>query len=245
MDTFSIVTGVPFWCIALLTISIVILLAVLIGRAATTYLKKNQVLTPQEVKSCLKAGGIAAVGPALSVFILAISMVSVLGGPVTLMRVGIIGSASTELIAASVGAQAAGYTLGNEPLSVQAMATALFTMALMSTGYLVFVPILTRGLGSRIQKVFEAKKGKKNSIGSILLGMVLPMVLYIALAISQAVTGLDSLLVMIFSACAMMALNWLSRKLEKKWLQEWSMGFAVLLSMLVGLLMKLMAGGYV
>lgn len=243
MNAFSIVTSLPFWCIALLTICAVLVLAALIGQAALTYLKKEPVLTPQEIKSCLKAGGIAAVGPALSVFILAVSMISAVGGPVTLMRVGIIGSASTELVAASIGAQSAGTSLGQDSLSVQAMASALFTMALMSTGYLIFVPILARGLGSRLQKIFEPKENQKTSVGSILLGMVLPMALYVAMAISQAVTGLDSMLVLLFSIVSMVLFNQLSKKLNRRWLKEWSMGFAVLFSMLFGIILKAAGGG--
>ncbi len=68
--------------------------------------------------------------------------------------------------------------------------------------------------------------------------MVLPMALYVAMAISQAVTGLDSMLVLLFSIVSMVLFNQLSEKLNRRWLKEWSMGFAVLSSMLFGIILK-------
>ena len=104
--------GPVMWIISLLTVGLVAFQAFLIYRLTKKYAEAKKALTADEMKIALKTGGVVAVGPAVSVFILALTMMSLMGAPATLMCVGIIGSASTEMTAATVGAMMAGVSMG-------------------------------------------------------------------------------------------------------------------------------------
>lgn len=232
----DVVQSLPFWIISLVTVGLVVVMAVLFGYAAVHYIRKKELLSRQEMMSCIKTGAIVSIGPAISVFVLAMSMVAALGGPVTLMRIGIIGSASTELMAATMGAKTAGVTLGAEAMTMQAMTAALFAMALMSTGYLIFTPILTRGLGRRLQNLIVTPPGQKKPLAAVLLGEVLPVVLFLLLAITQAIEGIPSGVAMATAAVVMLVLNQIGTKHQFAWLKEWATGFAVLAGMVAATL---------
>ena len=55
-----------------------------------------------------RTGLITAIGPSIAVFIVMVGMMSVVGGPVTWLRLAVIGAAPTELTAATIGAEAVG-----------------------------------------------------------------------------------------------------------------------------------------
>lgn len=170
-ETANFANGPIMWAIALLTIGVVIVLALQIYRITRKYAEARKSMTPEEMKLALKTGGIVSIGPAISVFILAMTMISLVGAPATLMRVGIIGSATTEMTAASVGAQMAGAPLGKETLTLAAFGCAMFGCAVMSSGYLILIPIISRGLAkpltSSLRRLSLAKKSASGPSSSV------------------------------------------------------------------------------
>ena len=229
------VNGPFMWCIALLTIALVIVQTVLIYRMTQKYADAKKALTPEQRKTALKTGGIVAIGPAVSVFILALTMINLLGAPTTLMRIGIIGSATTEMTGASVGALMTGVSLGADELTLKAYGNALFACAVMSSGYLILIPLISRGLAKPLLKLFAPKEeGAKPSKLTMFFGGVFPLLFFGMLAATQIAQGMDFLAVMIVSAVMMFVLNKISKEKNIQWLKEWAMGLAVLISMLAG-----------
>lgn len=230
-----IANGPVMWSIALITIAVVIVQAALIYRMTRKYAKAKKALTPEEMKTAFRTGGIVAIGPAISVFILALTMINLLGAPATLMRIGIIGSAPTEMSAATVGALMAGTTLGAQELTLAAYGTALFGCAIMSCGYLILIPLISRGLAKPLQKLFAPPEdGAKPSKLSVFFGAVFPMLVFGLLAATQVAQGIDYLAVLVVAAAAMFILNRIAQAKNIRWLKEWSMGFAVLIGMAFG-----------
>ena len=118
MNDVTQLTGSPvMWLFSGLIVAAAIFQSAVLYRMAKRYVRRTGVLTEEEMRVCMKAGGTVAIGPAISVFVVALSMISMLGAPFTLMRVDMIGSASTELTAASIGAEAAGVSLGMDTLT--------------------------------------------------------------------------------------------------------------------------------
>lgn len=234
MDVMELANGPMMWVFALGIVGVAILQSLILYKLAMKYNSKAEVLTKEEVKTCLKVGGVVSIGPALSVFVVALSMISMLGAPLTLMRIGMIGSASTELTAASIGAEMAGVTLGIDALTSEAFTAALWTCAIMSCGYLIFVPLVTRGIGNKVNNLLAPKEGKKSSKVSFILGAILPLALFAMLAFSQIVQGLAHAVSFFVAAIVMLATNILSMKLDKKWIREWSMCIAVFLGIIIG-----------
>lgn len=225
----------PFmWIVSLLTVGLVAVQALLIYRMTKKYAEAKKALTPEEMKIALKTGGVVAVGPAVSVFILALTMMGLMGGPATLMRVGIIGSASTEMTAATVGAMMAGVSMGADEMTMAAFGCAMFGCAVMSSGYLIMIPILSRGLGKGLQKAFAPNKdGKKSKLG-VFFSAVFPLLFILLLTLTQVANGLDYVGALIFAGIVSMTLDKIAKKKNIKWLKEWGMGFAVLAGMIAG-----------
>ena len=79
----------PVWIIASLIIGIVIFQAIVFIRLASKT-APSVGLTTREVKSVVRTGAISSLGPSFAIIIVAISLITLLGNPVTLMRIGIV-----------------------------------------------------------------------------------------------------------------------------------------------------------
>lgn len=236
MEIEAIINSPAMWIFSLAVIAACVIQSVVIYRMARKYMAQTALLSREEIRTCLRTGGVVAIGPALSVFVVALSMISMLGAPLTLMRVGMIGAAPTELTAASIGAEAAGVNLGVDPLTGQAFTAALWVGAIMSCGYLIFTPLVTRGLGKRLEKIVIVPEGSKRPWKSWLLVSLLPFVLFTALAVSEASNSPAHLVSTLAGAAGMVLFNLLSGLLHRKWLAEWSLCLAVLLGIAAGIL---------
>lgn len=234
-ETSNFANGPVMWTISLLTVAVVVVLAIVIYRLTRKYVEAKKAMTPEEMKLALKTGGVVSIGPAISVFILAMTMISLVGAPATLMRVGIIGSAATEMTAASVGSLMAGVNLGADELTLAAFGCAMFGCAIMSCGYLILIPLISRGLAKPLTKLFAApKEGEKPKKLTVFFGVVFPVLFFALLAATQIANGLDYVLVMVVAAVIMFVLNKISKDKNIKWLKEWAMGIAVLAAMACG-----------
>lgn len=226
--------GPIMWLFALITVSIVVVQAAMMYRLTKKYVSNEQIMTQGEVKTCLKTGAVVSIAPAISVFILALTMVNMLGAPVTLMRIGIVGSADTEMVAASLGSAVTGVVLGADQLTMQAFAAALFSMAILSLGYMIIVPLIAHGLGKPLQRIMYPEAGQKPSKLTIFFGAVFPLLFFALLAATQISQGLDRVAVMALAAILMYLLDKLSKAKNITWLKEWSMGIAVLVALFCG-----------
>ncbi len=65
----------------------------------------------------------SAVGPSIAVLIVMVGMISMVGAPISWLRLSVIGAAPTELTAATVGSQAYGVEFGSPDYDIMAMAT--------------------------------------------------------------------------------------------------------------------------
>lgn len=232
----ELANGPIMWVFAVLVVGLAALQSIVIYAMARRYIFRTGILTGPEVRTCLKTRGVVAIGPAVSVFVVALSMISMLGAPLTLMRIGMIGSASTELTAASIGAQAAGVNLGVELLTGEAFTAAVWCCAIMSSGYLIFVPLVTRGIGQALNKVVVPEAGKKRSKLAWVLSALLPLLIFLNLSYMQFKLSTPHAISLVFAAVLMTALNLIAGKWSLKWLKEWAMAFSVLGGILAGAL---------
>lgn len=233
----AVASGPVLWIMAIVIVGVVIAQAYLFRKRAIKYSKENHVLTDEEIKLVTKNGAFSALGPAMSVFIMALTISGMLGGPFVLMRVGIIGSADTELRTATMAAMVSGTTLGVDEVSMSLLGTIFFTCAFMSVGYLIWVPIMTRGLGKGLSKFLmpdpnvEQTKPQK-VVGTIL--QIVPVLFILMMVVMYASSGIPFLMVMATSAVIKVVCDKLSSKVA--WLKQWALGFAVLGSMLSSIL---------
>lgn len=236
-DIIKLANGPAMWIFSMVIVGLAIAQSVLIYRKSKKFIGKTNLLTKAEIKTSLRAGGIVAIGPAVSAFVVALSMISLLGAPITLMRIGMIGSPSTELMSAGIGTEAVGVILGKDALTGPALAAALWSMAIMSCGYLILVPIMTRGLGATLSKAMQPKENGKPPRWVWIMGAVFPLLIFAALSFMQAKKSMIHTVTLLVAAVVMAVLNVVAKKYSITWLKQWAMGFSVLSAMVVGGLM--------
>lgn len=227
-EVMNLASSGTVWAIALLVIGVVIFQALIFYKIAKK-VAPSVGLSSKEVTRAARTGFISSLGPSFGIAIVIISLISLMGPPLTLMRIGIVGSAATETAAAQIGANAFGVELGGEGFSAQAFTTMVWTMCLGGMGWLLFTLFFTKSLG-KTEKVIRKKNPKAMAIVS--LAAMLGAFGY--LLTEQMVNGVNYAVAAIVSLTIMVVVMTLADKFSISWLREWSLGIAMVCGMFGG-----------
>ncbi|AKL95729.1 hypothetical protein CACET_c22830 [Clostridium aceticum] len=217
------------WVIAAILVTIVAIQSYLYLRLA--YSTADKLGMKKEV--CTKAfrtGLVTAIGPVVAVFIIMVGMMSVIGGPMSWMRLSIIGAAPTELTAARVGAEAVGVEFGSADYDIQALATSWWTMAINGAGWLVFV-----GLFSHKLELLRDKIGGGDPKWLAVLSGAAMLGVFGYLNSGDVVAGGGRLIAVIVGGVAMVVMTKLTEKFPKA--KEYSLGIAMLVGMFAAVML--------
>lgn len=234
VEVLEVANAPVVWCLAFAGVAIVFWQCWLFYRIAKKYVAETQVLTSSEIKRCLKIGSVSTVGPAIAVITVAIVLIGLVGAPQTLARIGLIGSAAFESIAASVGS---GGTAGTMQFDTVLFNTALWVMAVGGSGWIIFALVATKSLDSAQEKI-----KKTNPLFFLLLGSVVPLTVFMIMGIGEVSksfisesTGYGSVAAVLAGSGAMLIGNFIGgRKKNMRWLLEWSMGISIVAAMIFG-----------
>lgn len=227
-EVMQLANGNIVWIFALFVIAVVIFQALIFR-----YLAKKAApaagLTPQDVTRSARTGFISSLGPSFGIAIVIISLIAILGPPVTLMRIGIVGSAATETAAAQIGANAFGVELGGEGFNGQAFATMIWTMCLGGMGWLLFTLFFTKSLGK-----VEKKVRNKNPKAMQIISLAAMLGAFGYLTTEQMITSLNYTFAALVSLVVMVLIMSVADKRDINWLREWSLGISMVFGMLAG-----------
>lgn len=193
---------------------------------------KDVGMTKKEVNSALKTGAIAAIGPSIAIVIVAISLIAFLGDPLTLIRIGIIGSAPVESVGATMGANAYGTELGGAGYNAKAFTAVVWTLCLGGVGWLIFTALSTKSM-SKIEKKITHKSAKSKQTMTIVTTAAM-VAAFGNLASAEMIKGVAYVVVAIAAAVTMVLLTYLADRLNLKWLREWSLGLSIFVSLVIG-----------
>ena len=105
LNALEVANSPAIWALASIAVIAVLVETILFLRLARKAAGMKEIsLTKKQCNRALRAGVVSAIGPAFGVFIVMIGLISVLGGPISWLRLSVIGGATTELTAATVGA---------------------------------------------------------------------------------------------------------------------------------------------
>lgn len=230
LETMKVANSFPMWIIAMLVVGTVIFQAVMFIRIASRA-SADVGLTKSEVRAAVRTGAISSLGPSFAIIIVAISLITFIGNPVTLMRIGIVGSAPIETVGASLGAQAAGVDLGSPEFSPQAFTNAIWVMTLGGMGWLLFTALFTKSLGK-----MEAKVAKKKSNVTLMKAVSTAAMIgaFSYLGGSEMVKGVNESIVFVIAFLVMPVILWASNRFKASWLKEWSLGLIIVVGISVG-----------
>ncbi len=233
MEKAMLVANNPFiWVIACLIIAVIAFQGIIFIRIASKT-SASVGLSQHEVKTSLKVGAINSIGPSLGIMIIAISLITLLGNPLTLIRIGIIGSAATESMGASIAATSFGTELGSSSFTSQAFTTVAWVLSLGGCGWLLFVALFTKHLGKFQSSITNKTKDKGFPI-MIIISTAAMLGIFGNLLTQELFKGYESVIVIIAAAITMIVVTLVANKFRKlKWLHEWSLGLAILTSLSV------------
>lgn len=140
-ETLVIANNPIMWILALIIIANVVVQCFIFYRLANKHVKETAIISSKQVKEAFKIGFIGTIGPAFAVFAVAVALIAQIGGPLTLARIGIIGSAAFEMIAAGIGS---GGTAGTPDFAPKMLSAAAWVMTLGGAGWLIVVFFATK-----------------------------------------------------------------------------------------------------
>jgi hypothetical protein len=227
-DYLDVANDPILWLTAVPAVTMVAIQAFIICRRAVIARHLVQ-MTRKEVYQALRAGAISAIGPAVAVFIVMLGMMAVVGGPLTWMRLSVIGSAPTELAAATMGATAMGVEMGSAEYDAAAFVSSAWVMTLNGMGWLLFAGLFTHRLHSLRSKVAG---GDTALMGHIAGAAMLGAMAY--LTGGHLLAGSGRAVAAVAGGLAMALLVGLAKRVPS--LREYTLGIAMIVGMLIAVL---------
>ncbi|SEP00828.1 protein of unknown function [Halogranum amylolyticum] len=194
-------------------------------------------LSDEQLKTGLKTGVISAIGPAVAVLAGMLALIATVGGPVAWMRLSVIGSVAFELPAAELGVSQFGYSLGDDGISEQAYATAVWSMTLGGTGWL-----LVSALGTpHMEKVRQRIGGGKEKLIPIISSAAM-LGAFAYFLTGEVTAGTPETGSVAAGGLAMLGLLQVADKKDVQWIREWALGIAMVVGLAVGIIIQLSIG---
>ncbi|MBN6888263.1 uncharacterized protein DUF5058 [Cytobacillus horneckiae] len=232
-ESLKVANSPVVWIIALTVIGIVIFQGIIFIRMAAKT-SQSVGLSKQDVHRALKIGAINAIGPSLGIMVVAVSLITLLGDPLTLMRIGIIGSAATESMGASLAATAYGTELGSSSFNAEAMTTVVWVLCIGGTGWLLFVALFTKSLGKIEAKVSNSEKKNGGVPIMIIVSSAAMLAVFGNLLAGEMFKGYETAIVTVSAAASMGIVSLIANKKPRlKWLHEWSLGLSIIAGLTV------------
>jgi len=197
----------------------------------------NVEMSKDEARVALKVGAMNAIGPSLGIIIVAISLIALLGDPLTLMRIGIIGSAATESMGAQIAASSLGVELGSPEFTREVFTLVAWVLCLGGAGWLLVVALFTKSL-EKMQKKVASKNKNKNFPVMIIVSTAAMLGIFGNLVTGELIKGFTSTIVILSSAVTMIIISLIANKNKRmKWLNEYSLGFSIIVGLSVSYMM--------
>lgn len=212
--------------------SAIIILVIFQGFKFLSMSRKRAVdigLTKKEINSSIKTGAITAIGPSIGIIIVAVSLISLIGNPLTMMRIGVIGSAPIESVGAQLSAEAAGIQLGGAEFSPEIFNLIVWVLCIGGAGWMIFTVIATPSLDKIQAKLSEKPKGK-HILGIVASGAMIAI--FGSLLTSEFLNGFPYIFTGVVAMIVSFVINLIANKKGINWLKEWSLGFSILASLI-------------
>ncbi|GAB3418034.1 DUF5058 family protein [Haloparvum alkalitolerans] len=226
------------WLSTVPVVSVVLLQAAIFLRRAWRD-GKEMGIPERKLKTGFKTGLISAIGPSIAVLAGMLALIATVGGPVAWMRLTVIGSVAFELPAAELGVSQYGYSLGDEGISEEAYATAVWAMTLGGTGWL-----LVSAFGTRHMETVRTRisNGNERLVPVISAAAMLGAFAYF---LSGEVTaGTPETGSAAVGGLAMLALLYVADSRSVQWVREWALGVAMLVGLLTGVAIQVAVGSW-
>ncbi len=169
MSAMEIANSPIMWGACGLAVAVVLAQALIFAKNA--YKAGEKVgLTKNQMNKAMKSSAITSIGPSVVILSGMLSLLITVGGPIAWMRLSMIGSVMFEALAAGIGTNVVGVTLGTDVLTEEALGMALWTMILCSIGWVIFATFSANRMDKIQNKISggDTKKLIKISTGAVI-----------------------------------------------------------------------------
>lgn len=221
-DYLPLANAPVLWILALSVMGVVVIQSLIYMRAVRQNAASAD-MSQAEVTAAFRAGGVAAIGPSLAVVLVAIALLPLFGTPPVIVRVGLIGSAATEVASASIAAGTMDANLGDATFTRGVFIVALMAMSLSGAGWMLSALILT--------PIFKRSSHKLEKINPALMSLVPGAALlaaFAALTFREIPKSPTHVIAIAVSAVTMAICLAAAHVLRQSWLKEWGLGISVL-----------------
>lgn len=226
-DILAIANMPVLWICALGVFAVIIVQSLIYIQAARKAAPAAGI-TGSELKTSFRSGAVAAIGPSLAVVLVAIALLALFGTPAVLVRIGLIGSAAYETGAANIAATTMDATLGDDTYTQQVFAVAFFAMsiggAMWMLATLIATPLLKRG---------EHRLAKVNPLIMTVVPAAALLAAFISIGMGEIPKSSAHLITLLTAGAVMGVCVLLARRLNRGWLREWGLGFAMVAGLAV------------
>ena len=222
MDISVIQNNLGMWICAAFMIAIILIQAVLylkLSRKEATTLG----LPAEQQKEAMRSAAVTAVGPALALSIMLITLMTTLGGPTAWMRMNDVGSGRSELAIASMVSDMVTAAEGTPEWDLQNFSYAVWAQGIDVAGWLVGA-MVTIALGGKLTRTLNEKFDAK-WVKLLMAGCLVSLFTYLLLNTVYPKTS-PYIAAAVFGAITMFVMNKVFRK--NKRLQELSLGIAII-----------------
>ncbi|MFC7404784.1 DUF5058 family protein [Georgenia alba] len=210
------------WICAIAVFAVIALQTVIYVRAASLA-GPDLGFTREDLRQSVRSGAVAAIGPSLAVVVVAIALLTLLGTPAVLVRIGLVGSAATESASATLAAGTMDAQLGGPTWTPEVFAVAFFAMGasggMWMVATLLLTPFLKRG-NAKLQRVNPALMAVVPSAALLAA--------FAALGVAELPKSGIHVLTVVVSAAVMAVCLLLAKRLEAAWLREWGLGLSII-----------------
>ena len=235
MSAMEIANSWPMWVACGLAVIVVVAQAVIFAKNA--YQAGEKVgLTKEQMNKAMKSSAITSIGPSIVILSGMLSLLVTVGGPIAWMRLSMIGSVMFEAIAAGIGTNVVGVTLGTDALTNEALAMALWTMVLCSIGWVIFATFSANRM-DKIQSKISGGDTKK----LIRISTAAVIGVFCAMSAQHLVKVIDfengsvgmnkSALACVLGGAFMAVMMKISEKVPA--LKEWNLTISIVLAMII------------
>lgn len=228
MDYLQIANSPLMWIAAAIPVSVVLIQAALFVKK-TLATAKEMGMESDKINSAVKASFITSIGPSIVVVVGMLSLLVVMGGPISWLRLAFIGSVQFELLAAKFGIVAAGASF--EEMTNVAYANGVWTMVLGSLGWIVMSTFFTGKLDGLRTRMAGGNAAliPVISIAAMLGAFAYNVAGEVLKMNTQTIAAIAGLGIMV-------SLGAFANRSKAKWINEWALTIAMFGGMFIATL---------
>jgi len=225
MEYLEIANSPLMWCMCLPLVVLVMAQVVVFARK-TIAAARLAGISKEDCMKAFRTGMISAIGPSAAVFIVMVGLMSVIGAPMSWMRLSVIGSAEAELLHAGLGASAVGQSLGGAGYDSTGFSASIWAMSTMSISWLIMLVFIPQA--AKVENAIAKKDGQLMQVFSTacMIGIMTFM------SVERISAGWDMAIAAIAAAGCMLLLSRTAKRAP--FLKEYHLGISMLLGMLAG-----------